>query len=284
MMQRLVMSFLVLSLAASLVFAQPDPNRGENALNPPVPAAGGGRLNNNPAYAIWQNQMNLTAPAAPIMEATQNGLFMLRAGVLVRFDPVTLKQTGVPIELFGKAPEQPKIADKLGDQEIAALQKWQQEMAKRTGPTAVLTKDDLLLIVIGDTFFKVSQKTGVTELTTDLAVKEDPAAPAAMAARPTITRNSNQVTAPTLKLNGNILYIYRNEQLISVNTTDGKVMGRGQLPKEMTPNLNINLRGLLGGALGWGGVQRQPQPAPVNPPAAPQRGADGAGGGGVFDF
>lgn len=156
------------------------------------------------------------------------GLFALRAGVLAKFDAATLKSALV-FELFGPMPERP-----TDNNNRDAMQKYVTELQRRMAPPIMLVKDDALLVVIGDGFARINQDTLKVEATADLS---PPGAPVAADAGRGF-RNTDIV--PGYLLVNNTLFLMRGTELLSLSVTDGKILARTPLPKELQP-LQLNL-------------------------------------------
>ncbi|MHB9026609.1 MAG: hypothetical protein ACYC7E_20955 [Armatimonadota bacterium] len=153
---------------------------------------------------------------------TTKGLFALRSGVLVKYDVATLKPALPPFELFGKAPDPPAAN---ADQPIQ--QKYRTEMMRRMAPAMMVPKDNSLLIIIGDGYARINQDTLKVEAKADL--KNPTAAPEAETGRP------RTEPAPAYALVENTLYLLRGTEMLALSITDGKIINRSPLPKELEP-------------------------------------------------
>ena len=176
---------------------------------------------------------------------TDEGLFVMRAGVVAKFDVETLQVKG-EYPLFGAAPQMP--ADRT-DQ--AAMRAYRTEMQRRNAPGVLLTTKESLLILIGDGFARINQKTFEIEAKGSIAAVVDPAAPA-----PAPNMFAGMEPAPTCLLDGNILYIIRSREVISLDITDGKVLLRTPVPADMMPQQRMNQPGGGGAPGGAGGGAR----------------------------
>jgi len=185
---------------------------------------------------------------APEMTITPNGIFILKSGVLMRFD-TKLKQQGTSLELFGALAVQPPMSETPTDAERQAMMAWMRDAAPRMSPAAMLAKDDELLIVIGTTLFRVNQKTLVLDTKqTKLVAQADMAENRPLAALMT--------GKPVLQLNDKTLYIIIGANLAAVNADTGDVLSTGVLPKETTVNMMNMMRPMRnGGGNGGGGVR-----------------------------
>jgi hypothetical protein len=173
----------------------------------------------------------------PLMVSTPKGLFALRGGVLAKFNPTTLKSEQI-FELFGPMPERPANAT-----DRDAMQKYFTELQRRNAPPVMLVKDNSLLIVIGDGFARLEQDTLKVEATGDLR--------APGAAAPAGGRGRAE-GAPGYLLVNNTLFLMRGTELLSVSVTDGKVLARSPLPKELQPQA-MTLPNMGGRDAGRGG-------------------------------
>jgi len=171
-----------------------------------------------------------------LMVNTPKGLFALRSGVLARFNATTLKTEQV-FELFGPMPQRP--AD---NNNRDAMQAYFTELQRRNAPPIMLVKDNALLIVIGDGFARLDQDTLKVEATGDLR------APGAGA-----DGRGRGEGAPGYLLVNNTLFLMRGTEMLSISVTDGKVLTRSPLPKELQPQQFDFRMGGPGGYRGPGG-------------------------------
>jgi len=163
-----------------------------------------------------------------LMVTTPKGLFVLRNGVLGKFDPATLKSV-MTLELFGPLPAAPAAGDR------DARQAYSTEVQKRMAAPILLVKDNALLIVIGDGLARIDQDT----LKSDALTLNSPNAPAP-------TGQFRQEGAPGYLLLGNTLYLMRGTEILSIDVANMKILARGPLPKELQP-LQFNFGGGFGG-------------------------------------
>ncbi|MHB9133023.1 MAG: hypothetical protein ACYDBB_18300 [Armatimonadota bacterium] len=197
------------------------------------------------------------------MLMTDKGLFVLRSGMLVKYDAAALKQAG-EIELFGPAPAAPaENADR------AARQKYNAEIARRLAPAIMLVKDNWLLIVIGDGFTRISQDTLKPEATGSLLPEKAPAADAAPGAAPGGGRGmfgaAEQVSGYLLV--DNTLYLARSKELLAVDIMAGKVASRIDLPKGFQLTMLGGFGNFGGGIRNGGNRGGGGNNAAGNPPA-----------------
>lgn len=172
-----------------------------------------------------------------LMVNTPKGLFVLRGGALARFDMITLKQLGV-LELLGAMPAPP--ADQ---NDRNAMMVWYGEFNKRRAPAVIIPKDNSLLIILGEDFVRISQDTLAVEAQASLAApKKEGDAP---------QQGFRMPQTPGTLLVGDLLYVINGTEIISINTLNGKIIQRKDVPKEMLPvQMPNNTRG--GGNNGGG--------------------------------
>ena len=227
---------LLTTLAAVLVasaLAQPDPAvQG----NPPPPQPGAAQRGNNRMGMAGMQGMQQEA----LMEVTPQGVFVLRAGILAKFDPQTLTPQGT-LELFAPVPAQPTMPQNPTAQDRQVMRDWMMAMMPRMAPAIMLLNGDMLLIVQGNNFFRVNQQTLKLEAAQTALAKPDANNPRQM-----------MMAKPELRLVDNTLYILMDDQLVSVNIGDGAVLSRGVLPKEMMAQMQMPAGMMGGGAAGAG--------------------------------
>lgn len=241
---RLPLVALALTLA-TCAFAQPNPGQ------PTQPG--------QPGQQPQQRTMTMPLNGTPVLEVTPNGAFILRTGVLVKFDVAGLKP-GQPLELFGPLPAQPVMPDNPTPQDREAQAAWYAQVQSRTAPASMLAQDDILYIVIGTTFYRINQKTMALEAQNALVDAPAPgAAGAAELGRRFMLGGAMGTVggqAPMLKLVGGALYILMGQDFLTVSPQTGKVLNRATLPKELFPT--TDMRGmfrLMNGQFGQNGAQ-----------------------------
>jgi hypothetical protein len=173
-----------------------------------------------------------------IMVNTPKGLFALRAGVLARLAPATLK-VDKEMKLFGEMPALPAEGA-----DSAARMKYYEELQKRNAPALMLVKDASLLVIIGDGFARINQETLATEKALSLKDPKEVVDP---------NQRFRQEPVPGYLLVGDTLFLMRSKEVMSINVTEGKIITRQPLPPELQtvqPNYQGN-RG--GGGRGPGG-------------------------------
>ena len=190
------------------------------------------------------------------MTITKYGLFVLKGGVLAKFDAATLKQQGAALELFGPMLKAPTPGVVSTTQDHSTLMTWSIASGIRRCPAAMLAKDDELLIVMYNSVFRVNQQTMTLDTTQAKLLVDDPQNP--NMSSPWMVMNLGK---PVLLLNEKVLYILLGTNLVAVNSDTADVLINGALPKEMAPKTPAM-------------PPRHPNPntappAPNNPPTAP---------------
>ena len=173
------------------------------------------------------------------MVCTDRGLFVLRNGVLAKYDLATLKAPEV-FELFGPAPAMPTDAT-----DRTAVQAYQTEMQRRLAPGLLLTHDNSLLVIVGNGFARINQDTLAVEATADLTP------PAAATAAPGTGRAPE--AAPAAQVQGDNLYLARTSEVLALNLKTGAIVGRAAVPEDMLPrSFGGGMGGNRGGGAGGG--------------------------------
>ena len=267
-----------LLLAMLAAFAQPDPGQPQPMGGAGQPIGIGARNFNPQAPPMFQALLG--APQI-IMEVTENGFFVLQNGTLLKYDPATLKAQGT-VELFGPLPnpqarqapaavpaqadkpaalnaQQPPFAQPAQQAQDApgANEQLRQQTLRRSAPAVMLIKDPSLLIVVGNTFFRVNQNTLAIEAKGTLGDNNNPNAAV----------NRRPITA---KQHADLLYIEQGGTLSVIDSTNGQLKGQAVLPE--AANVQV--------AAQWGGVfQNVIGIQPVNPAPQQLRPFAQAGGG-----
>lgn len=202
---------IVLALTAA-AWAQPNPNE-------PQPAP---RIKPN-RQELMLGLLNRFGPEQrPLTALTPQGFFVLRCGVLAKYDAVSLKPAGV-IELFGP------LAAPMNKTTPEEQQQMLIERGKRVLPAAMTVRGTDLLVVIGEQYFRIDAVGCTTKARGSLT----PAgAPDDMWAPERLVKITNP---PLLEVNGDVLLVLRDQQLVSVQVADGKVLGTATLPAVMFP-------------------------------------------------
>ena len=160
---------------------------------------------------------------AAVLVNTPKGLFALRGGVLAKIDLTTM-QTKQDFPLFGAMPAAPAV-----DADQATRMQYYSEMQKRNAPAIMFATGDSLVVVIGDNFARLNQETFKVETTADLS-------PLTKAAETTGNGGFRMPEpAPGYLQVGNTLYLMRSQEMLSISITDGKILARASLPKELQP-------------------------------------------------
>lgn len=227
MLMRLSCLLLLVGLALAGL-AQGDPNQPTRPA--PQPPAGLGNL-------TPENTAVITNPL---------GVYLIHYGVVARY-PADMGQP-VLRELFGVLPAQPTVSDKPTDAERAAMSDWLTQLRLRQAPQAVVYGEKMLHIIVGTRYFRVNAETLEVPASGDLAP----------ATRPVGSVTSRQ--APQLCLLGDTLLVIVGQELVLVNTVDGKVITRMPPPAAMFPKVDFAaLHKAFGQSTG-------PQPAPPGGP------------------
>ena len=211
-MTRIFLLFSLIFTLALVAVAQPDPN----APPPPEKPAKAGLKGD--LKAIVQDVIKLSGQPALVATNAQ-GIFVLRNGVLAKYDPATMQQQKV-VELFGAMPAGDAAADK---------QKMLIEYMKRVVPAAMLApaKGDLI-ISIGDEFFRINPDT--LEKVVDVNLAGDQQLPQLLTRFPELSQS------PALQVMDKSVLLSRGNKLTRVSLADGKVLADIALPDQM--NLN----------------------------------------------
>lgn len=220
------------------------------------------------------------------MELTPNGLFVVANGLLVKFDPQTLTQQGEPVKLFEDVPfpmmqqrldrnmaqpqrmlvqqdvdvvqrEQPAQPNPPADQNqqdnLKAMQRWQHAMQLHMATPVIVKGENSLIVIVGDTFTRVNQKTMEVEAKTSLA---DPADPNPAPINP---------GAPALKLANGTLYLLSYPKLLAIDANTGKVLTRGTMPVPVVFNQGLGVQPAPPVAVPDGIVNAPPARGPIAP-------------------
>ncbi len=211
---------LLLSVA---VWAQPDPNEPQ----PNVKMGGGPvgllmRLGFNPLNLLAAVQQPSTE-----MVATPQGLYILRNGVLAKFDGHSTKPA-CQYDLYDQLPPVP--ADNATD---ADWQAYAQAQSKRLSPAALVVKDANLFIAGKEFLWEIDANTLAMKIKIPLPQIPQPPQPQFM--RP-FTQE-----APSLEISGQTAYLLRGDALTVIDCGAAKVLFNGPLPDNMIPVAARNL-------------------------------------------
>lgn len=247
MLRQLLIGAFTLFFAATIAFAQAAP--GETQPQGAGPGPGPGRPNRGmgPGMLSQEAQMMITA----------NGVFVLHAGVLAKFDATTLQPQGAALELFGPLAAMPTLSEPPTDQERTAMQSWVKGFTMRLSPATMLAKGDELLIVQNNNFFRVNQQTMAVDTTKAGLLSQNAWAQTQLPVTQLLMTGK-----PVLQLVDNTLYVIIGANLVTVNADTGAVLSNGTLPQEMNPMQDMRAlmsTGLLGGGNGMmgGGAGRR---------------------------
>ena len=170
------------------------------------------------------------APDPPIIAANSKSVFVLRKGVLAKYNADTHLQEGV-LELFGKPAEAPK--DWLFDDQESATA-FRDERAKRLVPATMTVSDTDVQILVGDQYFRVDPATMKLTLTTPITAEGVP---------PTSTYSYIYTeNLPPLVSSGEVSYRVilppwpdqvQPVYLLAFERATGKALGSAALPNEM---------------------------------------------------
>jgi hypothetical protein len=268
----------VLALTAITAFGQPDPNAPGQPGVQPGAQQGGGRQ----GFDITTMAENQIGQAETTMVLTDAGIFLYKAGTLAKLDYLTLAEQK-KVSLFGAMPEKPAAPAQpaaggggnggfMQQFQDPATQKYMAEITKRLAPPAIITTDESMFFVIGDSFFKVNQQTLAVNLQASLAKKVDPNQPAqpnggARLGNFNVGR-ATQSGAPVAKIKDDVMIILKQDEILLVDTLTGKVSLRNTLPKEFLAPVAFGQGGRGQGGFGAQGGGRG------------QGGGGAAGGGG----
>ncbi len=229
-MIRMTLSLVLALSAMAIVLAQAAPG---TPVPQPQPGGGMGMRGGMPGIQGMQPSVEMTV--------TPNGVFVLKSGVLVKYD-TTLKQQGTSLELFGPLAVQPTVSNPPTDEERQRMRTWLLDAAPRMSPAAMLADGDELLIVVGNTLFRVNQKTlALDTKQAKLLGENNP-----LQNRPFAAMTAMMGSKPVLQLSEKTLFIILGSDLVAVNAETGDVLGNGVLPKETNIDMT-NLRGVFGG-------------------------------------
>lgn len=149
-------------------------------------------------------------PQSPLQwTATPDGIFLLRYGALAKLDPHTLEPIKVT-ELFGAVTNIDDTAT-AETKTIASLDRAQRQL-----PPVMLTQGKELLIISGDTFFRVNAETLAISRQSTLTQVDDNA----LVQRMNLLISYGQ---PQVQMTKKGLYVTRGRECLLVNPVDGAV-------------------------------------------------------------
>lgn len=216
---------MMLFVLTAAVWAQPDPNNPQ-----PDGERGNAQMQQNRMMiqGVMQAMMNNQATT---VKSTDGAFFVLRNGVLGKFDPQTLEPLG-QYALFGPMPEQPKQ-----DAPAADLQAYLTELTKRLAPATVVVHGTNLVIATNDQFVYIDGTTLQPKINVPLAAQA-----AAVPAAGGLRLGGMISSGPTLEVNGNIAYLVRGDSMAAFDLDAAKVLADAKIPATM----NIDLQQLTG--------------------------------------
>ncbi len=216
MLRHLFVSALVLTMLISAL-AQPDPRNLPTSEALQMPMLMLGSLDQVPV----------------ITKTTPIGVFALRHGVLVKFDAVTLQQQGM-LELLGPVSEWDK--NRLADKDDGMMMLL--ERARLMLPPGIAVDGTMLFITLGGQLFA---STGRSSSSNTVCKSSDrPAAEYCPLYEysPAIATKAASLFLPCqLEVNGKTLQISRDNQIVFVNTEDGKITARASMPALLSASL-----------------------------------------------
>jgi len=168
----------------------------------------------------------------PVFAAGAPGLFVMKKGVLARYDAVTLKLQGV-VELFGKLEDLPTEGALTLQEQTTMIT----ARAQRLLPAAMALHGNDLLLLIGDTFFRVDAQS--LDIKVNKSLTDDAQAN---------TRIESHLFAPTpqMQIAGNIVYVISSQITPQVNVTitaidsnDGTLLATKSLPAPLMPSAAV---------------------------------------------
>jgi hypothetical protein len=238
----------IIAFFAITAFTQPDPNvpGGVNpGIQPGVPQRNIAAID----YNKMQNMMldNLVNQSELLIELSDSGILIYKAGKLAKLDYFTLKLIK-KIELFGPMPEKPAPpVQQAGNFGLGAILqdkdsvKYLEEVNKRIAQTTIVQNENSLLFIIGDNFFKVNPLTMTVELQTNFTKKNVANQPFQIenlktlfgggGYQPNYSRNM-QINNVIAKTKDNMLVFIKQEEIIIIDTLTGKIIARNQMPEE----------------------------------------------------
>ncbi len=237
--------FLILLLFAIGAMCQPDPNvvMGDPGMQPgrqiqmPQQWNGMGFDMNRWREMNLENQLN---QAEMLIELSDSGIFIYKAGVLAKLDYFNLA-VQKKIELFGALPAKPVTIQQppnvAGGQDKDSA-KYTEEINKRTAQATIIQNQDALLFIIGDTFFKINPQTLNIDLQTDLAKKIVQPNPNVVDMRGLIGNNFLAGNGKIMQQNvyakskDNMLVFVKQDDIMVIDTLTGKIIARNALPAE----------------------------------------------------
>jgi len=244
-MRYLLMLAFIMLLSALPARAQPDPDHPQ-----PEPREQRQAQAQAQPLALAQNMLHALLPVQRTQLClTPQGVFVLRNGVLARLNADTLA-TEKTVELFGPLPERQVAAENQGID-----RQWLAEAAKRLLPAAILVRENDVLAVVGEQYFRVDIATMEVKVNVALG---NPFAPNPLLQD--LMRMRENTSEPSLTLHDKMLYVALPDKVVSVKIADGEVLARGSLPAKM----QAQPLALLPPAAPMGRNQNNPRDIPIN--------------------
>ncbi len=276
-MKKSILIFAI-ALFAVIAFAQPDPNvigAGNPGIQPGQPGI-------NIDYNKIQSMMldNAMNQSELLIEVSDSGIFIYKAGRLAKLDYFTLKLLK-KIELFGPMPDKPAPpAQKAGIVGWGAMLqdkdnlKYIEEINKRIAQTTIIPEENALIFIIGENFFKVNTNTMNIDLQTNFSKKIATAQQfqidnlrgviGGASFQPNYLKN-NQGNNVIAKTKDNMLVFIKQDEIIVIDTLTGKIIARTAVPQDfISKPINYQVGPIIGGPIMQPG-QPIGQPAPGQP-------------------
>lgn len=188
----------------------------------------------------FQPFMGANNTANSQMVNTDKGLFVLRNGVIAKYDLKTLQQDPKTLSLFGPEPTRPT------DQ--AAMQQYMAAMQQRQAPALMVAKDNFLYVIIGNGFAKINQDT--LELATPALDITTPTDPTDVETAAGVQRYAVE-PVPSYVIVDSTIYLFRSKEVLAISLTDATILTRSPLAKELRP-AQMNAMGGFGNRGGQG--------------------------------
>lgn len=167
---------------------------------------------------------------APVVKVGAQGIFVLTAGTLTKFD-TKLKEQGT-LKFVEPAP--PPSADSSDTSTQPRRQMMPRGGVVMIAPNSDAAKEKVL-VVYGTDFFSIDAASFKVAAKCKLPDPEPPAgAPAAGAPGGGMGGRmmGGFFGTPTLELNGNTVYVIRGSQMVAINIDDATVVGKATLPQQ----------------------------------------------------
>ncbi len=220
---RMIICALLVAVLATMLLAQPPVGGGGGGAGvKPVPQP-------FPAIPAQQNLSWIKTQLdqlAPVMVTTGDSLFIIRNGVMVKYDFKTLKPDPV-VELLA-----PIVLPANNMVPLENAGKITAEYQLRVIPAAVRTTDEEIMLVWAKRFYRIDIKSGKILLNVELITD----------AKVSLPWTGN--VAPGLEEREGILYIFINNAIWAVNITDGKVISATKFNAKILPGVADGGKGI----------------------------------------